>query len=190
MKTRFLITLLTALAGGAADQTAAMSDVHVLPVTMHAQANGFWCWSACGEMALTYVGGTLVPQCEIVKVHFNLTESCCGAAPLPGACLQGGWMDYKDFNAFGFTNRETAVATWQRVKSEIAHNRPLIEWNLDYHVRVIAGHGLSTGNSKKLWIVDPWPPSDEDPPGGERYWIDYSKYKDRAYKAYYRIRKK
>src|SRR5688572_6055623 len=122
---RLLLAMVAATLGWQAG-AGTMTDVRTLPVQLRAQANDYWCWAASGEMAMSYVGQQQVLQCEIARIHFSVMGGCCGAANVPWLCVQdGGWLKPGDFQSLGFTNQEKNVLTWQQIKNEIAHNRPV-----------------------------------------------------------------
>lgn len=160
-----------------------------LPVPLRPQLNDVWCWAAAGEMAMSYVDPAgAFPQCAIAEVNKGKSP-CCGARPVDG-CLAGGWLEFKDFAAFGFTNREANTLTWTRTRNEVAANRPIIVWTEDGHMVVVAGHNGKSGKQRKVYVKDPWPPADANGLGGDTSWSGFGGLSDKTYKIYHRIKKK
>lgn len=160
-----------------------------LPVPLRPQLNDDWCWAAAGEMVMSYVDPAgAFPQCAIAEVSKGKSP-CCGAQPVNG-CVAGGWLEFKDFAAFGFTNRTASTLTWSRTKNEIAANRPVIVWTDDGHMVVVAGHKGKIGKQRMVYVKDPWPPADKNGLGGDATWSDFAGLRDKTYQIYHRIKKK
>ena len=65
-----------------------------LDVTFRARKHGNWCWAACAQMVMEYLGKN-VRQCEQVNKRYNWND-CCND-PMPARCNATGWPEFDEF---------------------------------------------------------------------------------------------
>ena len=129
------------------------------PVTLRPQETSMWCWAASGEMAMDFLG-TNVTQCDQANKRFSRND-CCNA-PVPGACVNGGWPE---FNKYAFTVEHTtdAALSWAQVRSEIfCAKRPFAfawHWNGGGGHMMIGRGYVTLEGVNYVYINDPWAPN-------------------------------
>ena len=136
-----------------------------LPVTPRAQEGYSSCWAACAEMAMEFLGGGRIRQCEQAIAAFppsNATgapgtiptpNNCCdndGALLPVTSCDQQG---YPEFNKWGFD-------AWEELTTEIDEGRPfLFSWveqpPLDEHHMVVAIGYDEVDGDRTVTYIDP-----------------------------------
>ena len=84
MKMRILLrTVILALAVLILTGCCKPALVGDLPVTLHPQETGMWCWAASGQMVMDYLG-TSPSQCTQANNRFGRTDCCTiDLCPLP-----------------------------------------------------------------------------------------------------------
>lgn len=149
-----------------------------LPVTLHPQETGMWCWAASGQMVMHYLGNN-VAQCTQANNRFGRTDCCTidlcpsptepvPAWPNPCKCVCGGWPE---FEKYGFTFQRTTNAplSWDDLKEQISDSpyckrKPFaFTWAWPPrpygggHVMVAKGYAdLPVG--RFVVMLDPWAP--------------------------------
>lgn len=172
-----------------------------LPVTLHPQETGNWCWAASGQMVMDYLG-TSPSQCTQANNRFGRTDCCtidlcppptepAPAWPAPCECVCGGWPE---FNKYGFTFKKTknAALPWDELQEQVSpmpfcKKRPFcFTWHWPGgggHMMVAKGYFTLEG-TRYVSMLDPWAPCvgnqaiityDEyvERPGHHTHWDDY-----------------
>lgn len=139
-----------------------------LPVTLHPQETGMWCWAASGQMVMDYLGHN-VSQCTQANNRFSRTDcpcSQCGSNPVTNPpCVIGGWPE---FDKYGFTFNKTSGAplTWDQLREQISNQsyckkKPFaFSWGWlggGGHMMVAKGY-LTLAGTNYVVILDPWAP--------------------------------
>jgi hypothetical protein len=165
-----------------------------LPVSLHPQETGMWCWAASGQMVMDYLGHD-VSQCVQANNRFNRTD-CCSIALCPSPvtghlCVRGGWPEFDKYG-FSFKTTSNAPLSWRDLKSQIS-NQPYCKakpfcftWRWPGgggHMMVARGY-ISLMRMNYVAVLDPWAPcvGDEyiisydyycESPGHHTHWNDY-----------------
>jgi hypothetical protein len=155
-----------------------MPDKKVLQVPLIGQQTDFWCWAACGEMLMKYLGHD-VPQCQQVTHRYGAewNVDCC-TDPIPHECIRSA---LPDFGFYGFASQTTdngVALSFDQLKAQIDAGKPVaFAWDfpgLGRHMMVAAGYAQS---KQLLLINDPWGPLQSKPPHpGDQKWITYAIY--------------
>ena len=159
-----------------------------LPVTMHPQETGMWCWAASGQMVMDYLGHN-VAQCVQANKRFNLTDCCsldlCPPPITPNCntpggdpCACGGWPEFNKYD-FSFNKTSSAPLSWEALRKQISREsycgaKPFCftwHWNGGGgHMMVAIGYTV-IDTTRFVEINDPWPPC-----VGDHKFITYSAY--------------
>ena len=151
-----------------------------LPVTLHPQETGVWCWAASGQMVMDYLGHN-VSQCVQANNRFGRTD-CCNT-PVPNDCLHGGWPEFAKYN-FSFKKTTDAALSWDDLRGQVStaqycEKKPFcFTWHWSGtggHMMVAIGY-KSVGGVRYVEINDPWPPN-----VGSHRFIIYSAYVSGSY---------
>jgi hypothetical protein len=166
-----------------------------LPVEYRNQEASKWCWAACAEIIMDYMGHD-VSQCELANNEFFFHNGdCCDHKTTPD-CNQNAFPDYA-FTENHFTFRRTVnkPLSWAAVKKQIqTKGKPFaFTWRWaggGGHMMVAVGCGKVDGE-KRIAYLDPINPAigtdykimsfaeykeDPDPEGdGKKYthWDDF-----------------
>lgn len=160
-----------------------------LQVPLIARETDLWCWSASAQMCMNYLGDS-TSQCT--QANDVLSRNDCCSDPKPSACATNYWPHFEQYG-FSFKRTTSKALSWQEIKGEIAHQRPIaFSWkyksNGGGHMMVITGYA-ETFLKRELLINDPAPTGQ-----GSRYTITYRKYvsgKDyRHWDDFYELEKK
>jgi len=157
VRSLLLLLLLSAAVSGCCSPALVGS----LPVTLHPQETGVWCWAASGQMVMDYLGHN-VAQCEEANKRFGRTDCC--TTPRPGACVNTGWPE---FDKFGFTFDRTsdAALTWSALRSQVSNEpncskKPFaFSWHWPGgggHMMVVKGY-LTLSGVNYVVVLDPLP---------------------------------
>lgn len=172
------------------NQAVSLRKQKILQVPLAAQESDMWCWAACTQMILEFMGEQ-VPQCKQVNLSLELSN-CCNS-PTPDDCDESGWPE---FYRYGFSSDSVdAPLSWQQLKTEIDNNRPIA---FSWAWKQGGGHMMvAVGYAEPHWVYvnNPWPPSgDSTRHEGDHQIITYSEYVRSAdhdhYRDYYNIRPK
>jgi len=167
-----------------------------LPVQLHPQETGMWCWAASGQMIMDYLNHDTA-QCVQANNRFNRSDCCnIDLCPPPtessaNACAQGGWPE---FNKYGFTFKTTSntALSWKDLREQISNmhkckKRPFaFSWHWPGgggHMMVAKGY-LTLQGVNYVVMLDPWSPcvGDEriitydyyvESTGHHSHWNDY-----------------
>ena len=159
-------------------------DSSVLSMNVIPQEEEYWCWAACGQMAMEKLPTDPVTQCDQANKSFNL-DTCC-QSPRP-TCNRPG---LPRFDQYGFDPDTTfdQALPWDQIKKQIdCERRPFCgSWrytdddvrcsgtnrgpDTSGHMVVISGYKVV---NTKHWvkILDPYPKNK-----GATYWLRYSDY--------------
>jgi hypothetical protein len=167
--------------------------LHSLPVSLCPQETEDWCWAACGQMIMEYLGRN-VTQCEQVNNRYGRTE-CCSidvSAPKFGRfqndssvlaylnCARSGWPEFRKYN-FAFRKKSNEALTWDELRNQLsagpnARGKPVAfswRWNNGGgHMMVAKGYTTIDGTNYVI-VLDPWPVNK-----GDEVIIPYSAYVD------------
>lgn len=163
-----------------------------LPVQLHSQETGMWCWAASGQMIMHYLGHD-VSQCVQANNRFGRTDCCsidlCPAPtepapawPNPCNCVCGGWPE---FGKYDFSSKHTtnAALSWDDLKNQVSDapnckRRPFaFSWHWPGgggHMMVVKGYVTLAGTDYVV-ILDPWAPC-----AGDERIITYDYYVESA----------
>lgn len=158
-----------------------------LPVALHPQETGMWCWAASGQMVMDYLGHD-VSQCVQANNRFGRTD-CCNS-PVPNACVRGGWPEFAKYD-FSFKKTTDAALSWKDLKKQISRARYCKKrpFCFTWHHAGGGGHMMGAAGYKTVDGVnyvekfDPWPPNVGDlmfitydtyvSPPNKTHWDDY-----------------
>jgi len=91
------------------------SDSSRLAMNTYFQEKSNWCWAACGQMVMEFVGGTVISQCDAANSRLGET-TCCGASPSPN-CNSVGFIE---FAKHGFSaDSISAALPWDSIRKQI-----------------------------------------------------------------------
>ncbi len=157
--------------------SSAQTKIHALPVKMHPQETENWCWAACGQMVMEYLGRN-ISQCEQANNRYNRRE-CCGPSlnsQLNGLskddstllaylnCARSGWPEFAKYN-FYFKRTTSAALTWDELKAQLSpgpksKGKPVaFSWRWKRgggHMMVAKGYTSIDGQNYVI-VLDPWP---------------------------------
>lgn len=171
------------------DSTLAL--IHSLPITLHPQETENWCWAACGQMVMEYLGRT-VSQCEQANNRYNRTECCTNdLSPLRIgllrndssihayiSCARPGWPEFGKYG-FAYKRKSNAALTWNEIKAQLSNGptskaKPVAfswRWNRGGgHLMIAKGYATVDGENYVI-VLDPWPVNK-----GDEVIIPYSAY--------------
>jgi len=82
---------------------ASSLDAQPLSVPVHPQETHLWCWAACGQMVMEFLGlaSDEVRQCRQAERLFRRNDCCPQPQSLttpPAECVREGWPDFPSFN--------------------------------------------------------------------------------------------
>jgi hypothetical protein len=163
-----------------------------LPVMLHPQETDNWCWAACGQMIMEYLG-IKVSQCEQANNRYRHTD-CCNSDSSSAAgnllrgdytnfnsdCAQPGWPEFEKYG-FTYKRRSKAPLTWKELKIQLSDGpngkgKPFAfswQWNKGGgHMMIAKGFATIDGENYVI-IIDPWPPN-----LGDEVIITYSAFVD------------
>jgi len=190
-KTSYLILTLV-LAASLAFVTA-QEDIGpkvTLDVPQKKQETKMWCWAACVQMIMEYMGEP-VTQCEQANARMSRSD-CCGE-PAPAVCVRGGWPQ---LFRYGVSNDSVEAAlSWEDLKAQLDSNQPVL---FSWRWKLGGGHMmLAVGYAEPHWVFvnNPWPPhGDAELPEGDFQIMTYQEYvsgdNHDHWRDYYNITKK
>ena len=124
-----------------------------LNVPYRAQEQTQWCWAACAEMIMLFLGINHLRQCNIAALEFG--ANCC-VMPGSSVCNRPWYVDrplHRQSIQCYFFNSAINFAS---VQNEVNVNQPPIvnyQWtNGGGHVAVLSGY-YDDGD---IYILDPW----------------------------------
>jgi Papain-like cysteine protease AvrRpt2 len=162
------------ISGKGCPTISSLSASGSLNVPLFPQQNSMWCWAACGQMCMTFLGATVdVSQCTQANNEFGKTN-CCNN-PIPSPCLNGGWPEFSKYGFSALMTNSTALS-WAQIQTQIGClNKPIaFTWHWTGgggHMMVITGYAVIDSEN---WVIinDPW----GDPNVGAQYPITYEDY--------------
>jgi len=141
--------------GGDAAQAQPAPTRCVLPVTLHEQIGGKWCWAATGSLVLDWLEqGSGPSQCMVAaRSHPGLDckhpdcDDLAGA--WTGACDKSGVPDFAELGWQHFETKPGSALSWQELQCEINAGRPVAFgwWYSEKlesgsgHMMAVAGYG-------------------------------------------------
>lgn len=161
-----------------------------LDVPQKKQETKMWCWAACVEMIMEYMGESIT-QCEQANQRMNRAD-CCDE-PAPTVCVRGGWPQ---LFRYGVSNDSVdAALSWENLKAQLDNNQPVL---FSWRWKLGGGHMmLAVGYAEPHWVFvnNPWPPHGESElPEGDFQIITYDEYVSGAnhdhWRDYYNIKLK
>lgn len=178
------------LAPDGACQTPIISS---LPVTLHAQETGDWCWAASAQMIMDYLGQKVAQSIQ-ANNRFARTDCPASQCSKPAAsppCQGGGWPEFRKYG-FAFKKTSDAGLTWDQLRNEVANGqecgrRPFaFTWHWEAgggHMMVVNGY-VSVAGTNYVSILDPLPSCRGEAriitydfynssPGDHTHWNDY-----------------
>jgi hypothetical protein len=167
------------------------AKIHSLPVRLRPQETENWCWAACGQMVMEYLGRD-ISQCEQANNRYDLTGCCIrDLVPLRANlskddssliayvnCARSGWPEFEKYN-FASKRTTNAALKWDELKAQLSggpdsRGRPVVfSWRWKKgggHMMVAKGYTSIDGQNYVI-ILDPWPPNK-----GDEIIIPYSAY--------------
>lgn len=135
------------------------SIMNPLPVSLHPQQTGKWCWAASGQMVMSYLG-VHIAQCEQANRYFARTD-CCDARR-PTDCVAGG---IHDFDGYGFSyDTINGALSWTAIKEQIDTRRTPFTFGWQWtggggHRLVATGYQVISGQNW-VHIYDPSLPNE------------------------------
>jgi len=162
----------------------------MLDVPQKKQETKMWCWAACVQMIMAYMGEP-VTQCEQANARMSRSD-CCGE-PAPTVCVRGGWPQ---LFRYGVSNDSVDTAlSWEDLKAQIDSNQPVL---FSWRWKLGGGHMmLAVGYAEPHWVFvnNPWPPHGESElPEGDFQIMTYEEYVSGAnhdhWRDYYNIKLK
>lgn len=145
--------------------------IAALPVTLHPQETGMWCWAGSGQMVMHYLGNN-VSQCTQANNRFGRTDCPCAQCSNPvnnPPCVNGGWPE---FDKYGFTFQRTSdtALTWDQLRKELSQNSacgrtPVAyswHWNGGGGHMMVANGYVTVEGTNYVSILDPWAPCQGD----------------------------
>lgn len=160
-----------------------------LPVTLHPQETGMWCWAASAQMVMDYLGHN-VSQCVQANNRFGRND-CCNIdlcppptetpCNQPGGhpCACSGWPEFNKYD-FDFKRTSNAPLNWDQLKKQISQEsacgkKPFCftwHWNGGGgHMMVAIGYTVIDDSIRFVERNDPWAPC-----AGNHDFITYSAY--------------
>lgn len=156
---------------------AARAQIITLPLTLHWQQTGQWCWAASGQMLMDFFGPRDVPQCYQANQEFGRTDCC--SCPTPGDCVQPGWPQFDTWGYNATTTNWGSPLSWSQVIAEINAGRPFMfswAWNGGGgHAMVAYGYFnfslppfpfVTFPPINWVFLANPWGPQGRCGPGG------------------------
>jgi len=204
----FLFTCFTLPVQVYADETK--PKCKILPVPLVGQQTNSWCWAACGEMIMTYLGNK-VTQYKQVEDKLKRTDIDCSECfkkskkeKAPAYCYETGTPG---FRKYGFDFSPTTFGKslkWEELVAQIDSNKPVgfsWVWQKRKGSRAHVGHymvarGYIILNDMKLVVVnDPLPANPDKSRGGSLKILTYHDYVEfgpryKHWKDHYNITKK
>ncbi len=165
--------------------------IHSLPVKLHPQETENWCWAACGQMVMEYLG-TNISQCEQANNRYHRAECCSdtlwkartGLSKDDGSlltfinCARSGWPEFEKYH-FAFKRTSSAALTWNELKAQLSGgpdsmgNPVAFSWKWKRgggHMMIAKGYASIDGQNYVV-VLDPWPANK-----GDEVIIPYSAY--------------
>ena len=203
MRKAFLILLILIAVIGSVMATSCCNPALVgsLPVPLHPQETGNWCWAASGQMIMDYLGHD-VSQCVQANNRFGRNDCCnidlCPPPTEPTcnvagghACACTGWPEFDKYG-FSFERTSNAPLSWDKVRTQISNEPYCLKkpfaftwaWPGDGGHMMVAKGYLTLGGVNYVVILDPWPPCVGDEriityawydssPGHHTHWDDF-----------------
>ena len=176
-----------------------------LEVSRVMQMYSLWCWAACGEMCMTYMGHP-VSQCkqaqDLLAPHFDF--NCCPAGasspvdcnfsnPVMG-CNVCSWPNFSLYN-FSVDSTLNSPISFCEIQNQIAcRNSPVaFSWLFEGriggggHMMVATGFSTVTANDTGQWVYINNPlPACGDPTSDAQVIIAYCEYVSGSYYSHWR----
>jgi hypothetical protein len=165
--------------------------IHSLPVRLRPQETENWCWAACGQMVMEYLGRNIT-QCEQANNRYALTDCCTrGLISLRpdllqddssviayANCARPGWPEFRKYD-FAFKRTSNAALKWNELKAQLSggpnsRGRLVVfswRWNRGGGHMMIAKGYTSIDGQNYVIVLDPWPANK-----GDEIIIPYSAY--------------
>lgn len=189
-KSLLILTLVLSAVFGLVTAQEDIAPKVSLDVPQKKQETKMWCWAACVEMIMEYMGES-VTQCEQANQRLNRAD-CCDE-PAPVVCVRGGWPQLFRYDVSS-DSMDTALS-WEDLKTQIDSKQPVLfswKWKLG------GGHMmLAVGYAEPHWVFvnNPWPPHGEaELPEGDFQIMAYEEYVSGAnhdhWRDYYNIKMK
>jgi len=67
-----------------------------ISVPLFAQQTSMWCWAACGEMCMEFLGATDIKQC--IQANENFSKTTCCNSIVPQECINGAFPQFEKYN--------------------------------------------------------------------------------------------
>ncbi len=169
----------------------ASAVIHSLPVKLHPQETENWCWAACGQMVMEYLGRN-ISQCEQANNRYHRAECCSdtlwkartGFSKDDGGlityinCARSGWPEFEKYE-FAFKRTSNTALTWNELKTQLSggpasKGRPVAfswKWKRGGGHMMIAIGFTSIDGQNYVVVLDPWPANK-----GDEVIIPYSAY--------------
>jgi hypothetical protein len=96
--------------------------IGALPVPLHPQETGKWCWAASAQMVMDYLGHN-VSQCVQANNRFGRNDCCdidlCPTPETNHPCVSGGWPEFDKYG-FSFKTTSDAPLSWEDLRKQIS----------------------------------------------------------------------
>jgi hypothetical protein len=165
-----------------------------LPVAMHSQETGLWCWAASSQMVMAYLGHNQ-SQCDQANNRLSRGDCLCSCTGGPKSqnpnlqpldCVQPGWPELSKYG-FSYDHTCNRALSWDELRQQLSTNKNcrgtpvLFSWRYKGergggHMMVAKGYRTVNGENY-VSVLDPWPPCPVCK-GSERI-IPYKFYVDR-----------
>lgn len=165
--------------------------IHSLKVLLRPQETENWCWAACGQMLMEYLGRN-ISQCEQANNRYDRTECCAQGLISPKAgglkddssllayinCARPGWPEFRKYS-FVFKRTSNAALSWNELKAQLSvgpnsRGKPVaFSWRWKRgggHMMIAKGYTSIDGQNYVI-VLDPWPANN-----GDEVIIPYSAY--------------
>ncbi len=159
-----------------------------LPVILYPQESRNWCWAACAQMIMEYMG-TKISQCKQANDRLEQNDCCKKDSAFRTQsrydslenyfkCQQPGWPQFEKYG-FTYKRRLSAPLTWKELKLQLSDSPErkgmpfAFSWRWENgggHMMIVKGFAVMEGE-KYVIILDPWPPDK-----GDEVIITYSAY--------------
>jgi hypothetical protein len=133
-----------------------------LPVAMARQEQTQWCWAACGQMCMQYLGYN-VSQCQMANDTFRRSDCCCPDCVPPStfpdiACNNPVWPNFSHYN-FSYTQSDEGSAlSFCDIQNQTGClGKPFaFSWTFNggggAHMMVATGFSTATTNDTSQWV--------------------------------------
>ena len=158
-----------------------------LKVPLYGQITDEWCWAACTQMILGYLGDS-IQQCAEADTLFRRNDCCTDTAARMDStkCRQTG---NPQFGKFGYNITINAKPlTKEEIITQIDNNKPFgFSWGWlnaegketgGGHLMVGTGYQRTSDGEFHLFVNNPWPSvgTPNNPHGGDAQFITYDEY--------------